>query len=112
MVRRSQKTKNRMIDEVHWMQRKCAEIEKKEGQVGENLRIIKNHKNILLIRGENWRRCQQGGCPGPDPATRRQHEVRSVRAQYFFRDFLTDTFSVSGLVQKLLTSSVELRGWM
>lgn len=35
MVRRSQKTKNRMIDEVHWMQRKCAEIEKKEGQVRE-----------------------------------------------------------------------------
>ena len=33
MVRRSQKTKNRMIDEMHWMQRKCAEIEKKEGQV-------------------------------------------------------------------------------
>ena len=37
MVRRSQKTKNRMIDEVHWMQRKCAEIEKKEGQVREAL---------------------------------------------------------------------------
>ena len=33
MVRRSQKTKNRMVDEMVWMQQKCAEIEKKEGQV-------------------------------------------------------------------------------
>lgn len=30
MVRRSQKTKNRMLDERLWMQQRCAEIERRE----------------------------------------------------------------------------------
>ena len=72
MVRRSQKTKNRMVDEMVWMQQKCAEIEKKEGQVSVLWLVTASHWSLW---GEDRGGCEQGGLPGADSAPRRQHEV-------------------------------------